>query len=248
MVILSKSIKNKCNVSWFSAGVSSFIATYLERDNLHKIIYTHIDNQHEDSLRFIKDCEKALGKEIEILQSPYKNVESVVKQFKFTNSPYGAKCTEVLKKRVRKKWEYLHTAYDITYVWGYDKDELQRAERLQESMPNFKHKFPLIEHGLTKEDCHAMLKEMGIKRPIMYDMGYPNNNCIGCVKGGMGYWNKIRVDFPDVFDRMAKLERQVNRSCITDVYLDELAPDRGHMNLEVLEDCGIACELALELL
>ena len=42
----------------------------------------------------------------------------------------------------------------------------------------------------------------------MYDMGYPNNNCIGCVKGGMGYWNHIRKDFPEVFDSRAKLERE----------------------------------------
>ena len=32
----------------------------------------------------------------------------------------------------------------------------------------------------------------------MYDLGYPNNNCIGCIKGGMGYWNRIRKDFPDI--------------------------------------------------
>ncbi len=37
----------------------------------------------------------------------------------------------------------------------------------------------------------------------MYDLGYPNNNCIGCVKGGMGYWNKIRKDFPEVFQKRA---------------------------------------------
>ena len=37
-------------------------------------------------------------------------------------------------------------------------------------------------------------------RPLMYDLGYPNNNCIGCVKGGMGYWNHIRKDFPEVFE------------------------------------------------
>jgi inorganic pyrophosphatase len=93
-------------VSWFSAGVSSFIATYLEKDNVDKIIYTHIDDQHPDTMRFINECEKALGKEIKILQSSYKTVNDVIRQFRFINSPYGAKCTDVLKKRVRKEWEY----------------------------------------------------------------------------------------------------------------------------------------------
>ncbi len=57
-------------VSWFSTGVSSFIATYLERNNIDKIIYTHINDQHSDTLRFLHDCERALDEEIKILQSP----------------------------------------------------------------------------------------------------------------------------------------------------------------------------------
>lgn len=80
----------------------------------------------------------------------------------------------------------------------------------------------------------------------MYDMGYSNNNCIGCVKGGMGYWNKIRVDFPEVFQRMSKLEREIGHSCIKGVYLDELDPDRGRMEDEIMQDCGIMCYLNLD--
>ena len=74
-------------------------------------------------------------------------------------------------------------------------------------------------------------------------LGYKNNNCIGCVKGGMGYWNKIRVDFPDVFERRAVLERRIEGTCIKGVYLDELAEDRGHKQAPICEDCGIFCEL-----
>ena len=37
------------------------------------------------------------------------------------------------------------------------------------------------------------------------------NNCIGCVKGGMGYWNKIRRDFPERFEEMAALEKEIGR-------------------------------------
>lgn len=76
----------------------------------------------------------------------------------------------------------------------------------------------------------------------MYDMGYPNNNCIGCVKGGMGYWNRIRRDFPDVFERRARQEREIGHSCIKGVLLDELDPNRGNMMKEVMPSCGFACE------
>jgi len=192
-------------------------------------------------MRFLKDCEIALNKDIEILQSQYKSVNDVVKQFRFINSPYGAKCTQILKKRVRKEWE--HGKEDLTYIWGYDIEEKARAERLEESMPEFKHKFPLIERQLKKEDCHGILKELGIKRPLMYDLGYKNNNCIGCVKGGMGYWNKIRKDFPEIFKERALLEREIGASCLREIYLDELEPDRGRFEDEIMEDCNIICQL-----
>ena len=230
-------------VSWFSTGVSSFIATYIEKDNIDKIMYTHIEDQHPDTMRFLRDCEKALGKEIEILQSPYRNVSNVIKQFRFINSPYGAKCTQILKKRVRKEWEDKHKGEKLTYIWGYDIEERHRAERLLESMPQFEHKFPLIERGLKKEDCHGISRELGIKRPAMYDLGYKNNNCIGCVKGGMGYWNRIRIDFPEVFKARAEQEREIGATCIKGVYLDELDPNRGRLEEEVMEECNIMCQL-----
>ena len=230
-------------VCWISAGVSSFIAGYLVKDTVDEFIYTHIDNQHPDSLRFIKDCEKVLGKKVTILQSEYKSVDNVIKTFGFINGPYGAKCTEVLKKRVRKKWEC--GKKDLTYVWGFDcsKRERARADRTLQSMPDFKHEFPLIDRELTKEDCHGLLKQLGIKRPAMYDLGYRNNNCIGCVKGGKGYWNKIRIDFPEVFKQRAEEERKVGHTCIKGVYLDELPPDAGRIEDEVMEECSIMCQL-----
>ena len=89
--------------------------------------------------------------------------------------------------------------------------------------------------------CITLLDKLGIDIPAMYRLGYHNNNCIGCVKGGMGYWNKIRVDFPDTFAEMAKLEREVGASCIRHVYLDELDPKRGRKEKPLVGDCGVLC-------
>ena len=234
----------KLKVCWLSAGVSSFIAGYLAGD-VDEWIYIDITDQHQDSLRFIKDCEKVIRKNVTILTSEYKDVDTACRVGGFINRPQvGAYCTKYLKKRVRKQWEYEHKDCDITYVWGFDLKEKNRAERTVESNPHAKHEFPLIEKGLSKQDCHAMLENLGIKRPIMYDMGYPNNNCIGCVKGGMGYWNKIRKYFPEVFERRAKLERDLNCSCINGIFLDELEPNRGNMSMEVFPECSIMCYIA----
>lgn len=229
-------------VCWFSTGISSFVACYLAKD-IDKIIYTHVSDQHPDSLRFLHDCERLLGREIDIIQSGlYNGVDDVIEKKKCLNTPKGAPCTKWLKRQVRREWEAAHPDHHI-YVWGYDINELHRANAVISTLSDYEHEFPLIEQGLTKAECHGIADKLGLKRPIMYDLGYPNNNCIGCVKGGMGYWNKIRVDFPEVFERRAKQERMYGNSCIKGVYLDKLEPGRGRIDMEVMEDCTIACQL-----
>lgn len=237
-------------VVWISAGVSSFIAGWLVRDTVDKWIYIDVKDQHPDSLRFIRDCETLIGKEIEFLRSEkYEDVADVVRKCRMINSPHGAACTGMLKKAVRKKWEseqYQKGITDLTYVWGMDASERKRAENIVANFQEFQHEFPLIDRCLSKEDVHGLAMELGIKRPIMYDLGYQNNNCVGCVKGGMWYWNKIRRDFPEVFDARAKLEREIGHSCMNGVFLDELDPSAGRKSAEIMGDCSLMCYLVRE--
>lgn len=196
-------------VCWVSAGISSFMAGYLAGD-VDEWIYIDIKDQHPDSLRFIKDCESAIGKPIQVLRSnEYTCVDDCVRAFGgFRNPGNGfAPCTNWLKKRVRKEWENRNKDYELIYVWGFDFKEKSRAERTVESNPQARHEFPLIDRNLSKEEVHGLFERtFPFKRPFMYELGYPNNNCLGCTKGGMGYWNKIRKDFPDVFKSRSELE------------------------------------------
>lgn len=261
---------NTLTVSWFSAGVSSAVATWLVRDQVDKIIYQHIDDQHCDTMRFVKDCERWFGKPIEIIQSPYKSVNNACRAMAYINTPAGAACTRLLKRRVRKEWEIQNEWFNrFCYVWGMDvieskpnlkrKDKLSRCDALREAMPNQDHLFPLVDKQITKEEAHGILHKAGIKRPAMYDLGYRNNNCIGCVKGAKGYWNKIRIDFPEVFRARAEMERLIEATCMNKererpdqpasetntakLYLDELDPQSGRDQEPVVEECGAMCEI-----
>lgn len=223
-------------IGWFSCGCSSLVACKLAKPD--ETIYIHVSNQHPDSIRFLADARQVLGN-ITVLQSDqFVSVDEVI-SLGYINGPGGAACTLRLKKWVRQEWEQQHWGRH-TYVWGFDVTEKDRAQRTADSMPEFDHEFPLIERGLTKEDCHALCDDMGIRRPIMYDLGYPNNNCVGCVKGGKGYWNKIRNDFPYVFRRRAKQEREIGHSCIRGTFLDELDPSSGRGKV-VVPSCSLAC-------
>lgn len=234
-------------VCWLSAGVSSFVAGYLAQ-GVDKYIYIDIADQHPDSMRFIRDCEKALAAPIEILRSTeYNSVEDCIRVFggirNIRNFFYP--CTNWLKKRVRKRWE-MEQSEPLTYVWGMDCNEKHRADRLREGMPEFDHEFPLVDKGLTKQEAHGICSALGVKRPAMYDMGYSNNNCIGCVRGGMGYWNKIRQDFPTVFADRAKLERDIGQSILKGTFLDELDPAAGRQAEEIMDECDIFCMITMK--
>ena len=236
------------HVAWFSGGVSSAVAIKIAIDYLDRIIYIHIDDQHPDTIRFVRECETWFDKPITILQSRYPNVESAVLAAGgrgYINGPRGASCTRLLKKRVRAEWESDHDEILLEYVWGIDVQEANRVERIMASMPDQSHQFPLVENNIQKKEAHQILKASGIERPEMYAMGYHNNNCIGCVKGGMGYWNKIREDFPDVFAKRAALERRVGASCINGIFLDQLEAGRGRHAGPLCDDCGIMCEMLL---
>ena len=69
--------------------------------------------------------------------------------------------------------------------------------------------------------------------------------------GGGVMKDKIRVDFPEVFEQRAKLERKVGYSILKEsdgspLFLDELEENRGNMNTEIFPDCSIMCYLDVE--
>lgn len=237
-------MKNKLIVCWWSGGITSAVACKKAIEKWDALpVYIETGSHHPDTLRFKADCEKWYGKEILTIQSEkYNSHFDVIEKDKFINGPTGARCTLVLKRRIREKWE---KTQDIQgYVWGFEAGakEESRAERIELAQPNYQHYFPLIEEGLSKLDCIKIVTDAGIDIPMMYKLGFNNNNCIGCVKGGMAYWNLVRKHFPEVFDKMAKLERELGRQCLRQYYLDELPPDAGRNTPPLVQDCGATGE------
>lgn len=235
-------------VCWFSCGAASAVATKLAiAENAEKlpliIAYTEVAEEHPDNKRFLMDCEKWFGQEIIVLGND-KYQRSIFETFKTSamNIKGSAPCTQKLKKQVRLKFE-LPTDKQ---VFGYTAEEQNRLDRFIDANNDVDIWTPLIDKGLGKEDCLAMLKNANIELPEMYRLGYHNNNCIECVKGGMGYWNKIKIDFPEHFDRMAKLERFKSQTVLKDRYLDELKPTDGNYPKEQNIECSIFCQMAEE--
>ena len=241
-------------VSWFSCGAASAYATKLALESSPPrsvtIAYCDTGSEHPDNRRFFRDCEKWFGQKILILKSErYFDIWDVFEETGWLVGPDGARCTTEMKKKPRNNFEQPSDIQVFGYT--YDKKEIIRHQNLVANNPEiYKVWSPLIEQKIPKWRCYEVLTEAGIELPAMYRMGYNNNNCIGCVKGQQGYWNKVRIDFPLVFERMAKMERKIgaaiNKTYKGDklrkvIYLDELDPSAGRYGDEPDIFCGVIC-------
>jgi hypothetical protein len=239
-------------VIWVSCGAASTIAAKLAIQHAVEstietvLAYCDPGSEHPDSARFLVDCETWLGHSVERLRSErYADTWAVWESRGYIAGLGGAPCTLELKKAVREKFE---RPGDLQ-VFGYDSTEAHRLHRFSVNQPEVAIWCPLIDANIPKALCFHMLDEAGIQLPAMYKLGYANNNCIGCPKGNAGYWNKIRRDFPDVFNRMAALERKLGAKLCQQtvdgqrerVHLDELLPDAGRYSDEPAMACGLFC-------
>lgn len=205
-------------ICWWSGGITSAVACKVALDiyGLESCRFIMIDtcNEHPDTYRFRNDCSKWYGKDIETITGvggEYKNIQDVWRKHKSLNVATGAICSTQLKRRVREKWqETIDFDYQV-FGFEFDKKEFNRAKSLKMNHGKAKGVYPLLMMGYDKEDCLEIVKNAGIDIPIMYKMGFRNNNCFktGCVQGGIGYWQKMKRDFPDKFDKMAEMEHEL---------------------------------------
>lgn len=247
-------------VCWFSCGTASAVATKLvltsndQRKDGREILIArnHLKEEHPDNGRFARDCERWFGQPIvSVTNKEFDgSVIAVQNKVRFMKNESGAPCTRILKKDMRKAFQ----RPDDIHVFGYTVDEQDRLDKILDGEPELNIWPILIERNMTKGDCHRIVAAAGIEQAAMYRLGYNNNNCIGCVKGAMGYWNKIRVDFPDVFAETARRERlfgyALNKKEIrkdgrrvgVPIFLDQLDPEDGNYKTEPSIECGILCE------
>ena len=237
-------------VCWFSCGAASAVATKLALSQYagREIVVARcrIDEEHGDNDRFAADCSAWFGVPILVLQSEKfgSSIYNVFEKERYIAGVAGAACTRALKKRVREAWQ----RPDDEHVFGFTAEEAHRVDQLIDANPDIRLINPLLDRSLSHADCLGFVERAGIDLPVLYGMGYEHNNCVGCVKGGAGYWNKVRMDFPPAFDRMAALSRRLGVRLVKvggeRRFLDELPRNVGNYPTEPKIECGIFCEMA----
>lgn len=238
-------------VCHFSCGAASAVATKLALAKYGRscvvILNAFVAEEHPDNRRFLADCERWFGHPITVLRDEKygASVDAVWLGKKFMTSHLMTPCSYYLKRKVIEA----ASMPDDQHVFGFTVEESDRARRLERC--GLLVVTPLIDANLTHADCLGMVERAGLLLPEMYRLGFSNANCIGCVRGGEGYWNKTREVFPERFAQVVQIQEAIgpgayffrNRKTGERFGLKDLRPDAGRHD-EPLPSCSFFCEMA----
>lgn len=243
-------------VCQFSCGAASAVATKLalaEYGDRVVIVNAFIHEEHADNRRFLADCERWFGQPVTVLMDEKwgASTHEIWRRKSYIIGRRVTPCSVHLKRDLLDRFRLPGDSV----VVGFTADELDRFENLQDSLTDYEIIAPLIEKGLTKSDCLAMVERAGLVLPEMYRKGYDNANCIGCPKGGQNYWQAIREDFPEQFIQIKTIQEEIGPGANflrfrsgprknERMSLADLPAGRGNMADEPSFSCSFFCELA----
>lgn len=244
-------MEKKTIAVWFSCGAASAVAakkTVEKYGDTHNILIVNnpVKEEHEDNRRFLDDVSKWIGLPIISATNPLFNTTSAADIWELRQYMCGIKgapCTLLLKKAARYEFEKKNKI--DWHVLGFTSDEKGRHERFVKT--ERENVLPvLIEENITKADCFEIIKDAGIDLPLIYSLGFPNANCIGCVKAtSPTYWNHVRQTFPEVFEQRALQSFAIGARLVRykgkRVFLHELPEDAKGRKMKSYE-CGIFCD------
>lgn len=202
-------------IAWWSGGADSAVTCKLCLDwfSPENVRIVFIDTKNEDSTtyNFKTHCEHWYKKEIEtIFNDKWECIEDVWEHYLSLNVATGAICSTELKRIVRQDFQMKNNFSYQAFGYDCDKKEIERAKAMKINYPDSRPIFPLIYQLISKGEAIKILQKNDVIIPLSYQIGYSNNNCLGtgCVKGGIGYWQKFKIDFPLRFDKMAEREHK----------------------------------------
>lgn len=239
----------------FSCGAASAVAAKLAiacyGHNRVAIVRAWIEEEHKDNDRFSADCERWFGHPVTILRDEKYGASTleVWRRERYIKGPSGASCARALKRKLLAAFSRPGDLHSV----GFTAEEEDRLDEIRRNNPTMAWESLLVERGLKKSDCLAIVERTGIELPEMYKRGFNNNNCIGCPKGGKGYWNRIRREFPERFIQIADLQESIGEGA----YFLQDTETGGRMKLRDLPlnagrhtepeiSCSFMCAMAEE--
>ncbi len=189
----------------YSGGLNSFataervIAKHGKENTL--LVFTDTKSEDIDLYRFLDDTVKFLGAEFIKLEDG-RNIWEVFNDMNFMSNSRVDNCSQILKRSLFKRWlkKNFKPSEACLYV-GFDWNETHRLPKMEKRYKPYQVFAPLMEPPyIEKNDIRFRLKEICIKQPRLYDLGFQHNNCGGfCVKTGQAQFKLLWQKLPEQY-------------------------------------------------
>lgn len=218
------------HVVGFSGGAASAVVAKIVRDAYPEstvLLFCDTRTEPGDNDRFREDVARFLGLPITRLADG-RDIWELFRDERFLGNQRLTPCSEHLKVQVGERWMREHMP--CTYYVGYTPDEWRRAQRLtaRKAAQGVPVKFPLIEQGISKEECLRRVEKCwGLRLPEMYAWA-EHANCVPCVKGGLAYWGMLYRRHPEAWARAAEAERETGEQILKATRYGTLEEELDH--------------------
>lgn len=101
------------------------------------------------------------------------------------------------------------TRHVVQYL-GISSDEAHRMKPAKDAWTE--HRYPLVEHNISRADCIAWMEANGFPRP-------PRSACVFCPYHSDREWLRLRNEDAAGFERAVQFEREVQRKALRDEVL-----------------------------
>lgn len=139
-----------------------------------------------------------------------------------------SQCSRMLKQELGDK--FIRKNLPCTVYFGFTPDEQDRADRITVKMEMIGAQagFPLIDLGITKEDCLRLVtNSWGVALPEMYQWA-DHANCVPCIKGGLAYWGMVYKHARPAWEKAVAAEKKHGQQILKKTLYGTLEEELPH--------------------
>lgn len=191
----------------FSMGVcSAYIACRL-KETCHdpECLFSDTKAEDEDTYRFGREVVEKWGLNL-IERSDGRHLWQVFEDQHMIPARQIPMCS--IQMKIKQGEGYLKSITEPGRVAiGYDLDEEDRIAKMLSlwSHPTLKVWFPLIEWGVSKQQCFGFFAERGVQTPRIY-RHFHHANCLPCKNFEFKDWIALKYHYPEKFQAAMEFE------------------------------------------
>lgn len=190
-----------------SGGVASAVAAdrAINKFGRENVVLRFADTSWEDDdlYRFLDDLMARWGGEL-VTYRDGRTPLQVAEDKQLIPNNQIAPCSSELKSKPFTEMDR-NSPKPLTVLLGLDWREMHRVERMRTKYADLAAEgmfvdFPLLWKPIEFRPYVEVVESWGIRRPRLYALSFPHNNCAGrCVKQGIHEWLRLRDVFPERF-------------------------------------------------